>query len=164
MADTPNEASDKPTTFSALLNYLFATKLKPNGERPSAAEVSKATGLREEYISNLRRGKITNPPAGRVQALADFFGVNIGYFTGKYTSPQTDATQPEAPHDQELWDALRKPLVREVALRAGAMGSAERAIILEMLDRAEQLAKVAEAADAARPQDVKPQGPTSLEP
>ncbi len=157
MADTFNDAADRPTTFSALLNYLFATKLRPDGERYSAAEVSKATGLREEYISNLRTGKIANPPAGRAQALADFFGVNVGYFTGKFASPQAaDVTQLEVPQDQELWDALRKPLVREVALRASAMGSAERAIILEMLDRAEQLAKAAEAVDAAQSQGDEP--------
>ncbi len=162
MADTPNDAADKPTTFSALLNYLFATKFKPDGERYSAAEVSKATGLREEYISNLRKGKIANPPVGRAQALADFFGVNVGYFTGKFASPQAaDVTQLEEPQDRELWDALRKPLVREVALRAGAMGSAERAIILEMLDRAEQLAKAADATDATRTQGDKPDESTT---
>jgi transcriptional regulator with XRE-family HTH domain len=162
MADTLNDAADKPTTFSALLNYLFATKFKPDGERYSAAEVSKATGLREEYISNLRKGKIANPPAGRVQAIADFFGVNVGYFTGKFASPQAaDMTQLDAPQDQELWDALRKPLVREVALRAGAMGSAERAIILEMLDRAEQLAKAAEATNATRTQGDNPDESTT---
>ncbi len=162
MADTLNDAADKPTTFSALLNYLFATKFKPDGERYSAAEVSKATGLREEYISNLRKGKIANPPAGRVQVIADFFGVNVGYFTGKFASPQAaDMTQLDAPQDQELWDALRKPLVREVALRAGAMGSAERAIILEMLDRAEQLAKAAEATNATRTQGDNPDESTT---
>ncbi len=162
MADTPNDPSSKPTTFSALLNYLFATRLKADGKEYSLAEVSRATGLKVPYLSNLRTGKIAMPPADRVQSLADFFGVSVGYFTGKFLGlPPSEAAQPDVPQDGELWDALRKPLVREVALRAGAMGSSERAIILEMLDRAERLARAAEAADPTQPQNDKPEDSTS---
>lgn len=162
MADRPNEPASTPTTFSALLNYLFATRRKPDGKEYTLAEASKATGLRKEYISNLRTGKIEEPPLSRAQLLADFFHVNVGFFTGRYTEPLSDAVasehesdQPENPSDRALQEALAKPLVRDVALRAGAKGLAERAIILEMLDRAEEMAKAAEAAERARSENER---------
>lgn len=135
-----------PTTFSALLNYQLATHLSPEGHPYTPSEVSAATGLSESYLSRLRSGKIARPPLERVQKLADFFGVPIGYFTGRHTAP---APSVEAPTDAALQEALSKPLVREVALRAGRVSSSERALILEMLARAEELAKVADAAAAS---------------
>jgi transcriptional regulator with XRE-family HTH domain len=147
------DPTGKPTTFSALLNYLFATRRRPDGKEYTLTEVSQATGLRKEYLSNLRTGKITEPPLSRAQLLADFFGVNVGFFTGEYNrSEPLEGTQIESEQDQALREALAQPLVRDVALRAGAKGIAERAIILEMLDRAEEIAKAAEEAERARSQ------------
>lgn len=149
MDNTPvDQPAGAPTPFSALLNYLFATRPNPATGQPwTPAQVSRATGgkLSETYLSYLRSGKIASPPLDRVQLLAEVFGVNVGFFTGKYN----DAGTAVEPGDAELWDALSKPLVREVAKRAGNASAGERALILQMLERAEQMAKAAEALDAA---------------
>lgn len=143
---TSNRPSGTPTTFSALLNYLLATRLAPEGRPYTPGEVSKATGLSESYLSRLRSGKIARPPLDRVEKLASFFGVPVDYFTGRYTASPLTA---ETPRDEALWEALSKPLVREVALRAGKVSSSERALILEMLQRAEELARLADVAAAS---------------
>lgn len=145
----PNQPSSTPTPtpFSALLNYLFATRLSPQGRPYTLREVSDVTGgkLSIAYLSLLRTGKIVMPPADRVELLADFFGVSVGYFTGKHVASEA----PNLPRDDDLRDALSKPLVREVALRAASVGPGERALILQMLERAEQLARTVEAAGDA---------------
>ncbi len=146
MKNPPDRREQTPTPFSALVNYLFATRLSPEGRPYTLREVSDATGgkLSSPYLSYLRTGKIANPPADRVQLLADVFGVDVGYFTGKYSAPHA----PVSTTDEELWEALSKPLVREVAKRAARVSPGERALILEMLERAEQLATAAQALEA----------------
>jgi len=148
MGETPTPDTEQPgtaTPFSALLNYLFRSRLSPEGKEYSLADVSRATGLKVPYLSSLRAGKIAMPPADRVHLLADFFGVNAGYFTGRHD----DTGLSGVVEDTALRAALSKPLVREVALRAGSMGPAERALVLEMLNRADEMARAAAAAEAA---------------
>ncbi len=47
-----------------------------------------------------------------------------------------DPAQTVSSDDDAVERALTKPLVREVALRAGELGEGERALVLEMMDRA----------------------------
>jgi hypothetical protein len=41
--------------------------------------------------------------------------------------------------DEEMRRTLSKPLVRDVALRAGNMGMPERALVLQMMEQADSL-------------------------
>jgi len=117
--------------FAKLLNHLFKTRLTDSGRPYTLSEVSQGTGMSVSYLSILRKGNIGAVPFERVDALARFFRVPLDYFS------QTEA--PVDTLDDEMRHTLNKPLVREVALRAGGMGMAERALILEMMEHAERV-------------------------
>jgi transcriptional regulator with XRE-family HTH domain len=121
----------KPRQVAALLNHLFTTRLAPSGRPYTLTEVAKATGMSVPYLSTLRKGTIGAVSFQRVEALARFFNVPLDYFS--QAGPPVDTM------DELVREALAKPLVREVALRAGKVGEAQRALILEMLEHAEQV-------------------------
>jgi transcriptional regulator with XRE-family HTH domain len=121
----------KSRQVAALLNHLFTTRLAPSGRPYTLTEVAKATGMSVPYLSTLRKGTIGAVSFERVEALARFFHVPLEYFS--QAGPPVDTM------DELVRDALAKPLVKEVALRAGKVGTAQRALILEMLEHAEQV-------------------------
>jgi hypothetical protein len=79
----------------------------------------------------LRKGTINAVPVQRAAALARFFHVPLDYFSQEGAPVDT--------MDELVREALAKPLVREVALRAGKVGTAQRALVLQMLEHAEQV-------------------------
>jgi transcriptional regulator with XRE-family HTH domain len=121
----------KPRQFAALLNHLFATRLTPQGRPYTLTEVSKGTGMSVPYLSILRKGTIGAVSFQRVEALARFFHVPLDYFSQE--EPPGDGL------DDSVQEALAKPLVREVTLRAGKIGVAQRALVLQMLEHADQV-------------------------
>lgn len=95
-------------TFSQKLDKLFKTITKANGEEftPEEVEVATEKAITSSYIYRLRTGKSSNPTIDKVQALAEFFGIDPSYFfADEETEPATD---PER-------------LVASVALRARNM-------------------------------------------
>ena len=130
-------AAEQPLSFGELLRHLFATHLSPNGQPYSLHDVYVGTGrkLSPAYLSLLRRGRnVGFPSADKVQALADFFGVDVSYFL---------RATPGAPDrkglDPDLEQALANPEVRDIALRASVLTSVERKFFLQMLEQAYQL-------------------------
>jgi len=121
----------QPRQFAVVLNHLFATRLAPEGRPYTLTEVSKATGMSVPYLSILRKGTINAVPFHRVEALARFFHIPLDYFS--QVGPPVDTL------DDLVREALAQPLVREVALRAGKVGLAQRALVLQMLNHAEQV-------------------------
>ncbi len=149
--DKGPEAFDPASArFAGLLNHLFDTRRGPSGRPYTLAEVSKGTGgkLSPGYISLLRRGGIVMPPADRVQALADFFGVDVGYFTGR--EPASPARESEI--DEALRRALADPLVRRIALRTAEYGPAEQAFVLSVIESADML--LGQRSGAEQPRDT----------
>jgi transcriptional regulator with XRE-family HTH domain len=128
---------------AVLLNHLFATRLAPEGRPYTLTEVSKATGMSVPYLSIVRKGTIGAVSFQRVEALARFFHVPLDYFS--QAGPPVDTM------DDLVREALAKPLVREVALRAGKVGTVQRALVLQMLDHADQMLQELTAAPAAPP-------------
>jgi transcriptional regulator with XRE-family HTH domain len=114
-----------------LLNHLWETRLAPQGRPYTLTEVSKATGMSVPYLSSLRKGTIGAVPFHRVDALARFFHVPLEYF--RQEGPPTDTM------DDLVREALAPPLVRELTLRAGKIGLAQRALVLQMLEHADQV-------------------------
>jgi hypothetical protein len=133
MVERAARAEEQPTPhrFAVVLNHLFATRLAPEGRPYTLTEVSKATGMSVPYLSILRKGTIVAVPFHRVEALARFFHVPLDYFS--QDGPPVDTL------DDLMREALAKPLVREVALRAGKVGTAQRALVLQMLEHAAQV-------------------------
>jgi len=125
---------DEGASFAARLNYLFATHLSPRNKPYTLQEVSAATGgrLSASYISQLRRGVITRPSGETVQALAGFFGVEIGYFYGMEATPgeAADMLTPELLH------ALGQPGVLDMVVELGALSPEERKVFLAMATHA----------------------------
>ena len=96
-----------------------------------SAVVAKGTGLSVPYLSILRSGGIDAVPFQRAAALARFFHVPLDYFSQE--GPPVDTL------DDLAREALAKPLVRDVMLRAGKVGTVQRALILQMLEHADQM-------------------------
>ena len=134
----------KSRQFAVLLNHLFATRLTPTGRPYTLTEVAKATGMSVPYLSMLRKGAIGAISLQRAEALAHFFHVPLDYF--RQEGPPVDTL------DDLAREALAKPLVREVMLRAGKVGTVQRALILEMLEHAEQVLQELDSAPS-RPSD-----------
>jgi transcriptional regulator with XRE-family HTH domain len=130
-----NQRSDqdhqKPQQFAVLLNHLFDTRLALQGRPYTLTEVSKATGMSVPYLSVLRKGTIGAVPFHRVEALARFFHVPLDYFSQE--GPPVDSM------DDLVREALAQPLVRELTLRAGKIGIAQRALVLQMLEHADEV-------------------------
>jgi transcriptional regulator with XRE-family HTH domain len=132
---------EQPQQFAALLNHLFATRLAPEGRPYTLTEVSKATGLSVPYLSILRKGTIGAVPFQRVATLAHFFQVPLDYFSQEGS--------PSERVDEQVREALAQPLGRELLLRAGKIGVAQRALVLQMIEHAERvLQALPEASEA----------------
>lgn len=98
------------------LNHLFATVLRSDGrpwtnEKAAAALHALGAGMSDGYLSQLRNGKKNNPSARHLAAIAELFGVPVGYFFDAGTAERLDADLP-------LLAAVRDPGVRRLASRA----------------------------------------------
>src|SRR6266705_6577386 len=117
--------------FAVVLNHLFATQLTPAGRPYTLTEVSKGTGMSVPYLSILRKGTIGAVPFQRVAALARFFQVPLDYFSQEGS--------PTESLDEQVRMALAQPLGRDLLLRAGKLGTAQRALVLQMIEHAERV-------------------------
>ena len=133
MSASPESEQDfeQGRQFAVVLNHLFATRLTPTGRPYTLTEVSKATGLSVPYLSILRKGTIGAVSLHRAATLARFFRVPLDYFSQE--GPPVDTM------DDLVREALAQPLVREVTLRVGKVGVAQRALVLQMLGQAEHV-------------------------
>jgi transcriptional regulator with XRE-family HTH domain len=118
-------------SFGELLNYLFATKLKPDGTRYKLREVADATGISIGFLSDARRGNKENPPKEFIESLADFFDVPPAYFFGPL--PEETASLEAA-----LQEVLVKPAMGRILLRAGRYSEVEREMLLDLMDSMER--------------------------
>jgi transcriptional regulator with XRE-family HTH domain len=83
------------TSFAARLNRLFETVYPPGRRAHTSAEVVAALGARgismsAPYLSQLRSGNRDNPSTAVMAALADFFGIDLAYFTDDEYSAKLD--------------------------------------------------------------------------
>jgi transcriptional regulator with XRE-family HTH domain len=111
--------------FAKKLNTLFEKKTKRDGSKYTQEQVIQGTDgvLTRAYLWKLRTGRAKNPGFYIVQALADFFEVDINYF-------RVD----EGEEEELLEKALRKKLVNEVALRASMYSEETVLAIIHMMD------------------------------
>jgi transcriptional regulator with XRE-family HTH domain len=124
--------TDTEIDFAKKLNTLFETKTKPDGSKYTQEEVIQGPNgvLTRAYLWKLRTGRAKNPGFNIVQALADFFEVDINYF--------------RVSEDEEkalLEKAQRNRLVSEVALRASMYSEETVLAIIKMMEYIEQRRK-----------------------
>jgi transcriptional regulator with XRE-family HTH domain len=77
--------------------------------------------LSEEEIGRIRTGATSDPTVGRVMALASVFGVEPSYLL--------DREEPSL-LDEELVQALRDEVVRDIARESAPLPDRERRIVL----------------------------------
>lgn len=67
--------------FAQRLDCLFRTRVSPaTGRLFTQAEVAQALRSNKQHVGNLRSGK-NNPSIALAQEYAEFFGVDVGYFS-----------------------------------------------------------------------------------
>jgi len=115
--------------FADKLNMLFEKKTKRDGSKYTQEEVIRGTKgvLTRAYLWKLRTGRAKNPGFNIVQALADFFEVDINYF-------RTDASQPE----EIIEKSLRDDLLEELVLRASTYSDETIKVIISMMEYIEK--------------------------
>jgi transcriptional regulator with XRE-family HTH domain len=121
--------TDTLKDFTEKLNMLFEMKRKSDGSKYSQEDVIQGTNgvLTRAYLWKLRTGRAKNPGFTIVQALADFFDVNINYF-------RTDESQPEVIVEK----SLRDKLLEEMSLRASMHSDDTIKAIISMMDYIEK--------------------------
>lgn len=139
--------------LAALVNQLFETHRHPSGREYRLSEVAAATDdeLTTSWLSLLRKGATARPGADKIQRLADFFGVDASYFTGKQPQPKGDT---ETAQDAELRRVMSKPLVREMALRAGELDEEDQKRLFDLVNQALALGARARMAREQQAQDL----------
>jgi transcriptional regulator with XRE-family HTH domain len=143
--------------LAALVNQLFETHRHPSGREYKLSEVATATNdeLTTSWLSLLRKGATARPGADKIQRLADFFGVEASYFTGKQPQPRGDI---ETAEEAELRRVMGKPLVREMALRAGELDEEDQKHLFDLVKQALALGARARKAREQRAQDLPAHG------
>ncbi len=108
--------------FADRLNRLFDEHRHPNGEKYTYGQVEADTGgeLSVAYLSMLCNGGVAHPRMDKLTRLADFFGVDIRYFTAM--DPDAPLGDPSPELSAKLRKALDNPWTREFAAKAGDMG------------------------------------------
>jgi len=121
--------TDTEIDFAKKINTLFDVKTKRDGSKYTQEEVIQGTNgvLTRAYLWKLRTGRARNPGFNIVQALADFFEVDINYF------------RVDEDEEKELLEkARRNKLVSEVALRASMYSEETVLAIINMMEYIEK--------------------------
>ena len=107
--------------FALRLKRLFREKTKPDGKPYSQAEVLEGLHgvVTRVYLWKLRNGRASNPSMQVVNGLADFFGVDPGYFF------EIDELQA---------GFLQNNLAREIGIRAVALKPQEQQMVLFVIE------------------------------
>ncbi|MBF9071823.1 helix-turn-helix domain-containing protein [Streptacidiphilus fuscans] len=140
-------------SFAERLDALFHQKLSPTGSPYTNAQV--AEGVQREFgvklstntVQSLRTGARENPKQQTIKALADWFGVPVGYFFGDFSDPdQATSQRPEPDAATAIAAAAENAGVLSVALRADGLSEEGLRLLTQVIDqvrRAEGLPAVA---------------------
>jgi transcriptional regulator with XRE-family HTH domain len=95
----------KESIFARKLETLFDEVRKADGAKYTQAEVVEGTNgvLTRVYLWKLRTGRAGNPGFHIIQALADFFKVDVGYFSHNgEDSAEREQPQPAGKYFDEI--------------------------------------------------------------
>lgn len=118
--------------FALRLNRLFEEKKKPDGKQYSQTEVLEGTHgtLTRVYLWKLRNAHALNPSFQVIRGLADFFGVDPGYFFENDAPSETTGTN----------------LVHEISARVSTLNLQEQQTVLFMIEAIQKSQKFKEDA------------------
>jgi len=109
------------------VEHLFEVVRHPKtGEPYTNAEVARMTlgDLSEKDVEGMRSGAIGDPTVGQVVALAGVFGVDPSYLLDRGEPPLID---------EELAQALRDEVVREITRESSRLPDGERRLVLRIV-------------------------------
>ncbi|MCP2329923.1 helix-turn-helix domain-containing protein [Actinoalloteichus caeruleus] len=131
--------AEKPETrtLAGKLNHLFARVHPPgqgeySNEHVAAAIRERGVNISQSYIWALRKGRSDNPTKRHLEALAEFFGVHVGYFFDDALAHRVDA-------QLDLVNALRDANVRDVALRTMQLDDDARRSVARIVEEISQM-------------------------
>lgn len=122
------------------LNRLYAT-VRPDpdheysNEQVAASIRETGVSISQSYIWQLRKSRKTNPTLRHLQALANFFGVPVGYFVeDEVTDRITGQLELLAAEQARLREAAESSEVKLMAMRAGQLSQEHRKQVMDLLD------------------------------
>lgn len=131
-------AGSSEKSFAELLEHLFR-EIHPPGRGPyTNAEVAEAItkaagnggkGISASAIAQLRTGQKKNPMMSTIKALADFFGVEPGYFFDQAVTERAEA-------EIALVAAMRNQDIRRVAMRANGLSGNSLSMVTALIEQA----------------------------
>lgn len=121
------------------MDHLFAT-VHPAGRGPytyreAAEAINRTAGekiISPNYLWQLRKGERAEPSHTRLTAIAEFFGVDVTYFSDNGAAARID-------EQLQLVTALRDTGVRDIALRAAGLSPQSLTAILGMIENARRI-------------------------
>lgn len=135
------------TLIGERLNHLFAVVPHPDGRpytmREVAEGINRAAGeqvISVQYLSHLRLGQRSVPSYEKLQAIAKFFGVDVGYFSDKLPAEKAD-------QQTEIVQALRDAGIRSMALRSIGLSEASLSTVQALIDHLRSQEGLPPAAD-----------------
>ncbi len=120
-------------SFAAQLQRLFDSYRREDGKRYTAKEVADEISYRgrvqvsKSYLYELLKGQKTSPSLTLVQALAEFFEVNLDYFAD-------DERGRDLNRQYETVAALADADVRQIAQRARDLSPDQLRSVLQYVD------------------------------
>jgi transcriptional regulator with XRE-family HTH domain len=134
-----SEDSASTSVIAQRLNHLFATVYPPERGPYTLLEVANAINeaagaklVSKAYLSQLRTGQRTEPSHSRMTAIADFFGVDVRYFSDHEVARHID--------DQlKLLEIMRDSGVQSIALRAAGLSETSLQAVLAVIENARRL-------------------------
>lgn len=116
------------------LDKLFTTMTpegRPYSLREAAEGINKQAGrdvVTFQYLSHLRSGQKKNPSYEKLQAIANWFGVNVEYFSSDEVARRTD-------EEIRILTLMRDRGVRHGAFRLAGLSPKNMKFALDMLDK-----------------------------
>jgi transcriptional regulator with XRE-family HTH domain len=138
-------------TLAQKLTHLFETVHGPRGPY-SLGEVVKAIAdsggptISKSHLAQLKNGERDNPTLRTLQAIADFFGVPVAYFSDDAVAEQIDA-------QLRLLASLRDTGVRNIAARLAGLSPGSIDLVGDMVDRLRELEGLPDEEQAAPEQE-----------
>ncbi|MBA8792866.1 transcriptional regulator with XRE-family HTH domain [Friedmanniella endophytica] len=127
-------ASDGIPGLAEKVNHLFATVPAPtrsglySNDTAAAALAERGITVSGVHLSHLRSGRRDNPSARLLAAIAELFGVPIGYF---FDPTMEDTLNSEL----DALSAIKDPRAKELMVRAQGLSPESMDQVTAMLDR-----------------------------
>lgn len=135
MSSRAGDAGTPPAdekVFARRLSALMAKENPETGKPYTVADVARGTGFAESTITQLRTGAKPNPLLRTVEVLAEYFGVEVGFFTKQMDEERVRKVITAL----ELLDKAEDAGVQAIFARASGLSSQSLQMVKAVIDTA----------------------------